>query len=68
MFCPIVERSASADSADKITEDDKALGLDKTISVGNAENGYVLIHAGSGSYHFAAPAPPQANGQASGTK
>jgi alpha-L-rhamnosidase len=57
-----------ADGADKITEDDKPLALDKTISIGAAENGYVMIHAGSGSYHFTAPAPPQPGGPVAGTK
>ncbi|MFB9843551.1 alpha-L-rhamnosidase [Mucilaginibacter ginsenosidivorans] len=46
-----------ASSVNDITENGKALAVDKDISVGAAENGYVLIKAGSGSYHFAAPAP-----------
>ena len=53
-----------ADAADKITEDGKALSADKDIVAGSAENGYVLIHAGSGTYHFAAPAPASQAGQA----
>ena len=53
-----------ADAADKITEDGKALSADKDIVAGSAENGYVLIHAGSGTYHFSAPAPASPAGQA----
>lgn len=45
-----------AESADKISEEGKPLNSDKDIVVGAAENGYVVIHAGSGTYHFAAPA------------
>ena len=56
-----------ADSAGQITEDGQALNLDKTISAGPAENGYVLIHTGSGTYHFSAPAP-QTTAPATATK
>lgn len=47
-----------ASSPNDITEEDKALALDKDIQVGAGENGYVLIKTGSGSYHFAVNNPP----------
>jgi alpha-L-rhamnosidase len=56
-----------ADDASKITEDDKALALDKDIMVGAAENGYVGLHLGSGSYHFAVEGTPPPM-QMTGTK
>ncbi len=41
-----------ANSADEITEGEKALALDKDITVGKTENGYVGLKVGSGIYHF----------------
>jgi len=49
-----------ADNAGDITENGQALALDKDITVGASETGYVLIKAGSGSYHFAVNGVPQA--------
>lgn len=42
-----------AAQAGDITLDDKALELDKDITVGSAEDGYIKLQAGSGVYHFA---------------
>jgi alpha-L-rhamnosidase len=42
-----------ATQADEITEGDKALALDKDITIGKSEDGYVGLKMGSGIYHFA---------------
>ncbi|MDB5026259.1 MAG: Bacterial alpha-L-rhamnosidase [Mucilaginibacter sp.] len=42
-----------ATHADEITEGDKALALDKDITIGKSEDGYVGLKVGSGIYHFA---------------
>ena len=44
-----------ATQAGEITEGDKALTLDKDITIGAAEDGYVGLKVGSGVYHFAVP-------------
>jgi alpha-L-rhamnosidase len=38
---------------DEITEGDKALAINKDITVGKSEDGYVGLKVGSGVYHFA---------------
>ncbi|HVV55895.1 MAG TPA: family 78 glycoside hydrolase catalytic domain [Mucilaginibacter sp.] len=48
-----------ASAANDITENGQALSLDKDITVGPADSGYVQIHAGSGSYHFAVNNPAE---------
>jgi alpha-L-rhamnosidase len=49
-----------AAQAGDITLDDKALALDKDITVGTPEDGYIKLQAGSGVYHFTV------NGEAQG--
>lgn len=41
-----------------ITEDDKPLSSDKSLTVGQYQDGYIGISVGSGTYHFAAIQPP----------
>ncbi|WP_426670659.1 family 78 glycoside hydrolase catalytic domain [Mucilaginibacter sp. McL0603] len=52
-----------AKQAEDITEDDKALAMDKALVVGQYQDGYIGISVGSGVYHFAVINPivtPQA--------
>jgi len=44
-----------ASKVDDVTENNQALAADKDITSGPSDNGYIVIHVGSGSYHFAAP-------------
>jgi alpha-L-rhamnosidase len=46
-----------AKQADDITEDDKALAMDKALVVGQYQDGYIGISVGSGVYHFAVNNP-----------
>lgn len=57
-----------ADNVSDITENSQALTSDKDITVGSGENGYVLIKAGSGSYHFAVNGVPPAPMGQQGTR
>ncbi|MBS1525478.1 MAG: family 78 glycoside hydrolase catalytic domain [Bacteroidetes bacterium] len=56
-----------ADNAGQVTDDGQALAADKDISTGDVENGYLVIHAGSGTYHFAVSNPPTVT-QTTGSK
>jgi alpha-L-rhamnosidase len=46
-----------AKQPDDITEDDKALAMDKALIVGQYQDGYIGISVGSGVYHFAVTNP-----------
>jgi len=48
-----------ASKVEDVTENSQALASDKDITSGPSDNGYIVIHAGSGSYHFAVPTPPE---------
>lgn len=56
-----------ASQADQITEGDKALALNKDITIGQSEDGYVGLKVGSGVYHFVVN-NPVATTQVSGAK
>jgi alpha-L-rhamnosidase len=56
-----------ASKVEDVTENNQALALDKDITSGPSDNGYIVIHAGSGSYHFAVPNPTDTV-QAAGTR
>jgi alpha-L-rhamnosidase len=46
-----------AKQPDDITEDDKALAMDKALVIGQYQDGYIGISVGSGVYHFAVTNP-----------
>ncbi|MBS1504533.1 MAG: hypothetical protein JST32_20905, partial [Bacteroidetes bacterium] len=46
-----------ASKVEDVTENEQALAADKDVTSGTADSGYIVIHAGSGTYHFAVNTP-----------